>query len=82
MVLLLAGQPLADPDLPLLLTHPSLLASCQSFLGHAGASPAPVPASQKGIHVLQGEAAVVDLHVVRPPAQHSFLRPSAPPDPV
>lgn len=64
MVLLLAGQRVTDLDLPGLLNHPLLLQSCQAFLGQV--SPAAVSAAQKSVHVIQGEAAIVDLHAVRP----------------
>lgn len=63
MVLLLAGQRVTDPDLGLL-DHPLLLKSCKSFLGQA--SPANVPAAHKSVHVIQGEAAIIDLHAARP----------------
>lgn len=60
MVLVLASRSITDPSLPALLSLPPLQKSCQSFLSQIPA----IPSEQKYIHVLQGEAALVDLHKV------------------
>ena len=63
MVLSVAQRHVADPKLRNLLDHPLLLKSCRTFLDEA--SHAPVAAARKSVHVLQGEAAIFNLHVVR-----------------
>ena len=59
MVLFLAQSRVTDPSLPALLSLPILQKSCQSFLSEAPI--VYVPSEQKCIHVLQGEAALVNL---------------------